>query len=142
MRDAQAAGILVFAGNLIWTYVLPALPPLAALLGLELAQRSTQPGPWRDGVRFLAFASVAVVCLGAMAWAPLRANGSSFAHPVSAWRQQGLTRPGALLYWGTRTPASLRFYSRGAAQAAPDLAAHFVYGTITERSFSMLARRA
>jgi hypothetical protein len=26
-----------------------------------------------------------------------------------------------LLYWGARTPASLRFYSRGAAQSVSDL---------------------
>jgi len=113
--------VFTFAGNLIWTYVLPALVPLAALLGLELAQRLAQPGSWRDGVRALAYGSAAVVCLGAMLWAPVRANGSSFAHPVSVWRKQALTKPGTLLYWGARTPASLRFYSRGAAQAAPDL---------------------
>ena len=115
--------VFTFARNLIWTYVLPALPPLAVLLGLQLAQRSAQPGPWRRGVLLLAFASAAVVCVGAIGWAPQRAHGSSFAGPVSAWRQQAAARPGALLYWGARTPASLRFYSRGAAEPVPDLAA-------------------
>jgi 4-amino-4-deoxy-L-arabinose transferase-like glycosyltransferase len=115
--------VFTFARNLIWTYVLPALPPLAVLLGLQLAQRSAQPGPWRRGVLLLAFASAAVVCVGAIGWAPQRAHGSSFAGPVSAWRQQTAARPGALLYWGARTPASLRFYSRGAAEPVPDLAA-------------------
>jgi len=113
--------VFTFAGNLIWTYVLPVLTPLATLLGLELAQRSVQPGRWRRAVTVVACASVALVCLGAIVWAPLRANGSSFAGPVAAWREQLRTRPGALLYWGRRTPASLRFYSRGAAEPVPDL---------------------
>ncbi|HEV3018534.1 MAG TPA: phospholipid carrier-dependent glycosyltransferase [Burkholderiaceae bacterium] len=115
--------VITFARNLIWTYVLPALPPLAALLALELAQRSAQPGQWRRGVRLIAFASVAAVWVGATLWAPQRANGSSFAGPVAAWREQAAARPGVLLYWGARTPASLRFYSRGAAEPVPDLAA-------------------
>jgi len=63
-----------------------------------------------------------VVCLGAIAWAPLRANGSSFAAPVSAWQVRSQIQPGVLLYWGRKAPASLRFYSRGAAEPAPDLA--------------------
>ena len=113
--------VFTFAGNLIWTYVLPVLTPLAALLGLELARRSAQPGPWRGAVTWVACSSVALVCLGAIVWAPLRANGSSFAGPVAAWREQLRTRPGALLYWGRRTPASLRFYSRGAAEPVPEL---------------------
>ena len=115
--------VLTFARNLIWTYVLPTLVPLAVLLGVELARRSAQPGPWRRGVTWVAGWSVALLCLGAIGWAPLRASGSSYAQPVSAWRQHGSTQPGALLYWGRRVPASLRFYSRGAAEAAPDLAA-------------------
>jgi 4-amino-4-deoxy-L-arabinose transferase-like glycosyltransferase len=115
--------VFTFAGNLIWTYVLPVLTPLATLLGLELARRSARAGPWRRGVVWLCCAAVALACIGAIAWAPLRANGSSFASPVSAWQRQLPTRPGALLYWGRKTPASLRFYSRGAAEAVPDLAA-------------------
>jgi 4-amino-4-deoxy-L-arabinose transferase-like glycosyltransferase len=114
--------VFTFAANLIWTYVLPVLTPLAALLGLELAQQSARPGPWRRGVTWLACASVGLLCAVAIAWGPLHANGSSFAGPVSAWRQQLRTQPGPLLYWGRRTPASLRFYSRGAAEPVPDLA--------------------
>ena len=115
--------VFTFAGNLIWTYVMPSLTPLAALLGVELAHRSARPGPWRRGAIAVACAGVALVSLGAVFWAPVRANGSSFAAPVQAWREQISSRPGALLYWGRRTPASLRFYSRGAAEAVPDLPA-------------------
>ena len=115
--------VFTFARNLIWTYVLPALTPLAVLLGLALGQRSAQPGAWRRAVVALAWASVAVVCLGAMVWAPVRAAGSSFAGPVAVWQQRAQSKPGALLYWGRRTPASLRFYSRGVAEPVPDLAA-------------------
>jgi 4-amino-4-deoxy-L-arabinose transferase-like glycosyltransferase len=114
--------VFTFARNLIWTYVMPVLTPLAALLGQELARRLEQPGRWRRAITWVAGASVALMCLGATAWAPLRANGSSFARPVSAWRQQVQGRPGALLYWGNKAPASLRFYSRGAAEPVPDLA--------------------
>jgi 4-amino-4-deoxy-L-arabinose transferase-like glycosyltransferase len=114
--------VFTFARNLIWTYAMPSLPPLAALLGVELARRSAQPGPWRSAVTALAGASVVLVCLGAIVWAPKRAEGSSFATPVAAWRERARQQPGALLYWGRRTPASLRFYSRGAARPAPDLA--------------------
>jgi len=114
--------VLTFASNVIWTYVMPVLTPLAALLGLELAQRSARPGPWRRLVNWLAGASVALVCAGAVAWGPLHANGSSFATPVMAWRQQLPAQPGPLLYWGAKAPASLRFYSRGAAEPVPNLA--------------------
>ncbi len=114
--------VLTFASNVIWTYVMPVLTPLAALLGLELAQRSARPGPLRRLVNWLAGASVALVCAGAIAWGPLHANGSSFAAPVMAWRQQLPAQPGPLLYWGAKAPASLRFYSRGAAEPVPDLA--------------------
>jgi 4-amino-4-deoxy-L-arabinose transferase-like glycosyltransferase len=114
--------VLTFASNVIWTYVMPVLTPLAALLGLELAQRSARPEPSRRLVNWLAGASVALVCTGAAAWGPLHANGSSFAAPVMAWRQQLSAQPGPLLYWGAKTPASLRFYSRGAAEPVPDLA--------------------
>jgi len=113
--------VLSFARNLIWTYVMPVLLPLAVLLGQALANRIEAPGGWRRALPALALASVAMLAFGAIFWAPVRARGSSFAEPVAAWRRSEQDRPGALLYWGGRVPASLRFYSRGAAQAAPDL---------------------
>ena len=41
----------------------------------------------------------------------------------SAWQARAQAQSGALLYWGSKAPASLRFYSRGAAEPAPDLPA-------------------
>jgi 4-amino-4-deoxy-L-arabinose transferase-like glycosyltransferase len=114
--------VFTFASNVIWTYVLPTLTPLAVLLGSELARRCAHPGPWRRAVIATACGSVALVCAGAIAWAPLRAHGSSFAGPVSAWRGQQRIRPGELLYWGRKTPASLRFYTHGSVEPVPDLA--------------------
>ncbi len=139
-----------FAGNLIWTYVMPTLPPLAVLLGLELARRSEQPGRWRRSVPALAGVSIVVLTLGAIVWAPIRADGSSFASPVAAWRQRADARPGPLLYWGAKAPASLRFYSRGAAEATPDLAARLeelptgarVYVAINSEQLSALRQLA
>ena len=115
--------VFTFARNLIWTYVMPALPPMAVLLGQELARRSARPGPWRQGLYALVALSVLLLAIGAVAWAPMRATGSSYAVPVAAWHAREQSRPGPLLYWGARAPASLRFYSRGAAVPTPDLAA-------------------
>jgi 4-amino-4-deoxy-L-arabinose transferase-like glycosyltransferase len=114
--------VFTFARNEIWTYVMPVLTPLAALLGLELARRSAHRGRWRRAVIVTGCASIALVCVGAIAWAPVRTNGSSFAGPVSAWRVHALIKPGDLLYWGRKPPASLRFYARGAVEPVPDLA--------------------
>lgn len=110
-----------FAGNLIWTYVMPPLTPLVALLGVQLAQRTAADARWRRGALAAACAAATLVAAGSIFWAPLRANGSSFAAPVQAWHAQQAARPGPLLYWGHKVPASLRFYSRAAAEAAPDL---------------------
>jgi 4-amino-4-deoxy-L-arabinose transferase-like glycosyltransferase len=115
-------GVFTFASNLIWTYVMPSLAPLAVLIGLALAQRSAQPGGWRRGTALLATCALALVSAAGIAWAPPRNNGLSFARPVSAWRERQPQEPGALLYWGRKPPASLRFYSRAAVQAAPDIA--------------------
>jgi 4-amino-4-deoxy-L-arabinose transferase-like glycosyltransferase len=113
--------VFTFASNEIWTYVMPVLTPLAALLGVELATLSARSDSWRSGVMVTACASIGLVCAGAIAWAPVRTNGSSFAGPVSAWRVQERIKPGELLYWGRKAPASLRFYSRGAAAPVADL---------------------
>jgi len=116
--------VFTFARNLIWTYVMPVLTPLSVLLGTELAARCAQAPAWRRTVAAVATASAALLCVGVIGWAPLRANGSSFAAPVAAWRRQAQADPGApraLWYWGRKVPASLRFYSRGAAEAAPEL---------------------
>ena len=116
--------VFTFARNLIWTYVLPVLTPLSALLGAELAARCSKAPTWRRSVVAVATASAALLCVAVIGWAPLRANGSSFAAPVAALRLQAQADPRAqraLWYWGRKIPASLRFYSRGAAQAAPEL---------------------
>jgi 4-amino-4-deoxy-L-arabinose transferase-like glycosyltransferase len=115
--------VFTFARNLIWTYAMPSLLPVAVLMGPELSRRWVQPGRWRPALTILAAASVALLVVGAIAWAPRLAGGNSYAAPVVAWQQRAAARPGPLLFWGARTPASLRFYSRGQAQAAPDLPA-------------------
>jgi 4-amino-4-deoxy-L-arabinose transferase-like glycosyltransferase len=115
--------VFTFARNLIWTYAMPSLLPIAVLLGPELSRRWARPGRWRRGLTALAALSVAVLAVGAIAWAPGHASGNSYAAPVAAWQQRAAAQPGPLLYWGARMPASLRFYSRGQAQAMPDLPA-------------------
>lgn len=112
--------VFTFAGNLIWTYVMPSLAPLAVLIALALAQRTAQAG-WRRATAALAAASVLLVSAAGIAWAPERNGGLSFARAASAWRDQVQKEPGALLYWGHRPPASLRFYTRVPIPALPDI---------------------
>lgn len=115
--------VFTFARNVIWTYTMPSLLPLAVLLGGALAKRVAQGGAWQRGTMALAGASIVLLTVAAIVWAPLRATGSSFALPVAAWDAREAAEPGPLVYWGAvRTPASLRFYSRGAARLVPDLA--------------------
>jgi 4-amino-4-deoxy-L-arabinose transferase-like glycosyltransferase len=113
--------VFTFARNVIWTYAMPSLLPLSVLLGRELAQRADRPGRWGRAVLVLAAGSIVVLTVGAILWAPMRANGSSYALPVAAWQGRVAAEPGALVFWGVRTPASLRFYSRGQARATADL---------------------
>jgi len=113
--------VFTFARNVIWTYAMPSLLPLSVLLGRELARRASMPGRWGRAVMLLAAGSIVVLTVGVIAWAPMRAGGSSFALPVAAWQARVGSEPGPLLFWGVKTPASLRFYSRGQARTTPDL---------------------
>lgn len=121
-----AAGVPVvcftFAGNIIWTYVLPALPPLAVLAGDLLAPRFERSPGWRRAVFAALAASGLFAALAFTVFVPRHVRSHSSADLVAEWRRQGGPASGELRYLGRKAPASLRFYARGAVRLAPDVA--------------------
>ncbi len=111
-----------FAGNIIWTYVLPALAPLAVLCADLLAPQTLASTAWRRAVLGVLAAGGVVLALAFVLWVPRHVGAHSSATLLSAW--QNRENPGAddLVYLGRKAPASLRFYSRGAVRALPDIA--------------------
>lgn len=106
------------AGNILWTYVLPALPPLAALAAEWLAADPRA----RRVERTLAAGVLATAAVFAAAIAANRALdiGNSAAPVVRAYaaRQRGAE---PLLFFGDY-PYSAAFYSRGRAERITDAA--------------------
>ncbi len=115
------AAFFTFAGNIIWTYNLPALGPLAVLLADFLAPRIAAPGRWRAAVLGSVLAGALVLAVATVFWAPRHVAAHSSAGLVARWQEQDSEAPGQLVYLGRKTPASLRYYSRGAVTAEPDL---------------------
>ena len=110
-----------FAGNIIWTYALPALGPLAVLVAQALAPRM-EDARARTLVLGTLYVGAAVLAVAVLAWVPRHVNAHSSATLVARWREQAGNMPGAIVYVGRKAPASLRFYARGAVLAVPDLA--------------------
>jgi 4-amino-4-deoxy-L-arabinose transferase-like glycosyltransferase len=110
-----------FAGNIIWTYVLPPLGPLAVLLADLLGPAWSASRAWRRaiaGVLAAAGLALAVLFVGLV---PRHVNAHSSAALLEPWQERAQPSD-ALVYVGRKAPASLRFYSRGAAHPVPDLA--------------------
>ncbi len=110
-----------FAGNIIWTYVLPVLGPLAVLLADFLAPR-LDIAAWRRGLALTLGLSAAVLFVVVVFFVPAHVNSHSSAALVAQWRARQPTAPGNLIYLGRKAPASLRFYARGTVPAQPDRA--------------------
>lgn len=104
------------SGNILWTYVLPALPAWALLLAASIG-RCRRAGP----VAVCAF-SLVMPLLGVM----LVLNGSmTLGHQsqreiVQAWQRAKPERPGRLFYWHRRS-FSAEFYSAGQARRIEEL---------------------
>lgn len=97
-----------FARNIIWTYALPMLSPLAVLLAIALGFRLVRLA-WARA--FLIALPLAWMSLAA-GWIALAPHGSrehSTAPLVELWRQEAINEPGPLRYWGGDLPHSLRF---------------------------------
>lgn len=111
-----------FAGNIIWTYVLPVLGPLAVLVADFFAPRIERAAHWRYAVYGTLGVAGTLLALAVVTWAPRHVAKHSSASLVAQWRLQERMAPGALVYLGRKAPASLRFYSRGSVRAVPELA--------------------
>jgi 4-amino-4-deoxy-L-arabinose transferase-like glycosyltransferase len=101
--------------NLIWTYALPVLAPVAVLLAVAIEPRVRASRRWQ--LVFVTFLPLplAAFAVGSIAWLPGEAAKWSTRALVAAWQQEVASEPGPLVYWGPRTPHSLSFYSAGRA---------------------------
>ncbi len=133
-RDPERAYLIAWAlftpvffslsGNILWTYVLPALAPFCVLLALGLASATSR----HEWISRLMAALAGLVPLGFTVYValglvdPLRINSEK--HLVAHAMQQ-MQAGDQLLYLG-KTPFSATFYSRGRAGATSlqDLASH------------------
>ncbi len=109
-----------FAGNIIWTYNLPALGPLSVLLADFLAPRLQRAARWRAAVLASVFTASLTLAVAVVFWAPRHVARHSSAALVAQWRRLDLAAPGLLLYLGRKAPASLRYYAEGEVTAVPD----------------------
>ncbi len=108
-----------FAGNIIWTYVVPALGPLAVLLADALAERVDHAG-WRNAVGAVLLLSTAALFVLTLTLVPAHFSAHSSAGLIARWQDQQSAAPGDIVYLGRRVPASLRFYSRGTVSGIAD----------------------
>ena len=122
-----------FAGNIIWTYVVPVLGPLAVLLADALAEHLDQRA-WRRGVAAVLSAAALSLTVLVLWLVPPHFASHSAAGLVAQWRQQQELAPGDLVYIGRKVPASLRFYSRGSVPGVAQLPqALAVMGLVADR---------
>ena len=124
-----------FAANIIWTYVLHSLGPIAILLGAWGAREMVRSTIWQASVWATIGAAWLALVVAIFGWVPQHVLRHTAVALVARWTEQQHSEPGPLRYWGRKAPASLRYYSRGAVAAEPSLAlalrgadgAHAVY---------------
>ena len=120
--------VFTLSGNVLWTYVLPAIPALAMLGAMFLARATGSRPPERTvaaGVSFTALATVAVVAAFNLGGWDDRLSMKSL---VADYRS--LTQGEPLVFF-RQVPYSASFYSGGMAEVAPearDLEARLVQG--------------
>ncbi|OZI64477.1 ArnT family glycosyltransferase [Bordetella genomosp. 11] len=104
-----------FSGNILWTYVLPALPPVALLIAAAV------PAASRPAMRRAILACVAVVPLAfaVVALAAILSPERFKTEKGLVAKAASMQAPGEPLYFVGRVPFSGRFYSRGTARAVP-----------------------
>lgn len=114
-----------FAGNIIWTYVLPALGPLAVVVAADCAPRMEASAIWRRATLAVLFLAGASITAAVLVWVPRHVRDHSSADLAARWSEREDPAPGELFYLGRKAPASLRFYARGDVVAVADLAQAF-----------------
>ena len=108
------------SGNILWTYVLPALPPVALALGREASRwRDARPG--RLLLAGMALAPAAALVLALLAW--IQPDRYKTEKQLVQQAQAAMGVDDRLYFVGSR-PFSARYYSRDTAGlvAAPALA--------------------
>jgi 4-amino-4-deoxy-L-arabinose transferase-like glycosyltransferase len=101
-----------FSGNIIWTYVLPALPPVALLLAAGMPG-APLPSMRKGILACMILVPLAFVVVGAAAIvAPERFKTEK----GLVAKAQAMSAPGETLYFVGNLPFSARFYSRGTAR--------------------------
>ena len=99
------------SGNILWTYVLPALPPVALAVGLRVSG-SQDVRPRRLMTAAMLLAPAAALVLGVLAWT----EPTRFKTEKQLVQQAGATmQAGDKLYFVGSRPFSARYYSQGAA---------------------------
>ncbi|MFY1842474.1 ArnT family glycosyltransferase [Achromobacter xylosoxidans] len=121
LRDPATTYLLAWAlatpafftlsGNILWTYVLPALPPVALALGNQASQwRAARPG--RLLLAGMALAPSAALALALLAWArPVHYKTEK----QLVQQAEAAMREGDRLYFVDSRPFSARYYSRDTA---------------------------
>ena len=105
-----------FSKNLIWTYALPAAPPMALLLASRWKNRFDQKPLW---ILITASITPVLVLLLAIAFAMDLAGKPSQKQLMQAVDRTPLSSPGEIIYWQFR-PFSGRYYSKGKALLIKD----------------------
>lgn len=104
------------ARNILWTYVLPAAPPFAALVALHLSHgvRSRLV----DWVLSVGTVVMSLTLIGVVTYRHMTSDWKSAKDVIAAYDAFATNAPGPLLFMGAR-PYSASFYSEGQARLAP-----------------------
>lgn len=111
-----------FAGNVIWTYVLPVLEPLAVVVADFVSPLLERAPRWRLVVYGTLGTAGLTVAIATIAWVPGHVARHSSAALMAKWHERAGPNASQVVYIGRKAPASLRFYAGGLVRNAPDLA--------------------
>jgi 4-amino-4-deoxy-L-arabinose transferase-like glycosyltransferase len=127
-----------FAGNVLWTYVLPGLPAFAVLLGVTLAQAGeTRRTPWPPMAHLAWIAPVVLAAVVAVVQVePSLINTEKY---LVQFYNENRRESSTLTYIGDR-PFSARFYSRGKARLLPVEKTPTYAATPTSADFIAISR--
>ena len=112
-----APAFFTLSGNILWTYVLPSLPPLALALGAWMADHAPTQG-WRARLpaALMLLTPLAALTLGALSLAQPERYKTEKQLVAQAFARM---QPGEQLVFVGSRPFSARFYSQGAAGQLP-----------------------
>jgi 4-amino-4-deoxy-L-arabinose transferase-like glycosyltransferase len=109
------------AGNIIYPYVFPCLPPMAILFAELWMQSKPQP---KNETQLLFLASIigSIFLIGTCLFISIPSEmGKSQKIVIKAWRKQDPTASGTLIYWSTKPDYSANFYTAGKVKAVENV---------------------